>query len=381
MTEGQIYLWPMWDWVAKNLLMNNEEIRNSILTCLSGVVVVESEPMDWNLIDQKSSLAIGSALKALKPEEFFELKEYFDFELVAKKKQNLQKTDIKLKKLRPSIQKLIKNETFSYEDGLRAITAIFKDHGIICDLFPDKHPHAVDFLCKTDQQKIVTIEFQIAHQTFFEKRALYYLCSVFSRQKKLRDTRYENVHPVIAVNLLAGEETPEWQDRDLIRYWALTDQVSKETMTYLTLVQYNLFKVRANFEKFWDKTPYEAKDKINPEMLKEWLEFFSHAHQLKELHQSHFEEINKAYDVVKVERLDQSTEELPDYIQFEIDTLKNKDFFIAQAIEKGREEGEQQMLIKMLKQHLEAGRPDQFICDSLFIDPMKLKEIKKLLEE
>jgi predicted transposase/invertase (TIGR01784 family) len=371
MKRGQLYLWPMWDWAAKKLLLNNEDIRNSILTCLSGVVVVSSEPRDLNLSDQRSSFDLGSVLKALKPREFHELSEYFDFEFIAKKKQDIQKFDINLDKLRPSIQKLIEKERFVYEDGFEALQSIFQHHEILCDLFPEKHPHTVDFLCKTDQNKIITIEFQIAHERFFDKRALYYLCSVFSKQKKLKDVKYENVHPVIAINLLAGEETPEWQSRDLIRYWALVDQISKETMPYLTLIQYNLFKVKENFQSFWEKTPYAEKNKIDPEMLQEWLEFFSKAHKLNEFHQSRFKEVDKAYEEVKIERLDRSNEELPDYIQFAIDAFKNKDFYI--------EQGKQQLLIKQVKKLLSKNKTESEICEVLDINIITLQEIKQLL--
>jgi hypothetical protein len=106
-------------------------------------------------------------------------------------------------------------------------------------------------------------------------------------------------------------------------------------------------------------------------MLQEWLEFFSKAHKLNELHQSRFKEVDKAYEEVKIEKLDRSNEELPDYIQFAIDAFKNKDFYV--------EQGKKEMLTEMVKQNLEAGRPDQFICNSLFIDTTILAEIKRLL--
>jgi predicted transposase/invertase (TIGR01784 family) len=382
----------MWDSVAKNLLINNVDVRNSILTCLSGVVVTESQVLDLNLFDKKSGLDIANSFKALDPKEFFELQKFFEFEVIAKKRTDVTQDEIDKDKIRLEILEKVKNDSFDYKKGSEIIKTIFDNHELICELFPTKHPHSVDFLCKTDRDQIITIEFQVAHQPFFDKRALHYLCTIFTRQKKTKDKKYENVHPVIAVNVLAAEQTPMYRG-DLIKYWSLTDQISKETLPHLTLIQYNLFKIKENFENFWSKTPYQEKEKIDPKMIMEWLEFFSEAHKLRESHQSHFAAINKAYEAVEVERADMDNPDIAEVIQVQKEFYENLDFFKAEMEERilekvtekvkeeGLKEGEQKTLLKMVKKFLNQNKTDEEICDLLDMDQTKLQGIKGNLHQ
>ncbi len=73
----------------------------------------------------------------------------------------------------------------------------------------------LDIKASVDDKTFVDIEVQVARENFFMKRSMYYLSRMFSEQA-VKGQNYENLKPVIGINLLdftLFKEAPKWHNR------------------------------------------------------------------------------------------------------------------------------------------------------------------------
>jgi predicted transposase/invertase (TIGR01784 family) len=337
-----IYANPMKDAVAK-LLLKDDEIRNGCLSTFSGIEIEESVELDsfcnpfdiWEML--RSDLST------------FDLVHY---NLFQKNKEFIL------------IDKANGKEFKQGSDLFYLTVKHLKD---LQHLFPKYSTQtSVDFICQTTAGELVTIEFQIEREDSFEARAVYYMSSLFAKQK-MSTNLYEHLCPVIAINLLGGKRNFEWKNQNMIRHFELKDRYSDTKLPHLQLIQYALGK---NFDIF----DFKDIKTLNKEKLKEWLSFFENAHHLDKKIDVSFDDIKKAYEIVRIDHLRETNPHIL------IENYGKYSKHMTALEEEARKEGGQQMLLKIVKKLLDQNKTDNEICEFAEIDLEKLKEMKKEMQ-
>jgi len=226
---------------------------------------------------------------------------------------------------------------------LKGLSDLYDD---LSHAFPSyRNRSTVDFLCET-AFGYITIEFQVAKQDFWDKRALAYIASIFGNQLRPkpkkenddgpdRDIYYRQLQNVIGINLLGDGATPYWKDGRFIRDYTFVDQRgSGHKIPALRLIQYSLGDADLDHKDLKENTD-----------LKQWIEFFKSAHEKDSIPQSVGEPVKKAYSMIQVDTLKKKHPDL----------LKASDEFFASLTEhdqavkvQGKEENAREVAKRMI---------------------------------
>lgn len=312
--DMQVFSRPTFDRIAKYIMCEDESIRVDILKAFTGIKsLCSARQLDehYNPFDPYSNLR-----KLLHSPSFKNL-----FENI---------------KTCSTVDLILNGETKNqFTDDLKNLSNLYGD---LLHTFPDeKYRSTVDFLCETDYGYL-TIEFQVAKQDFWDKRALGYIANIYGRQLR-PGKEYQQIQDVIGINLLGDGSTAYWSDGNFIRNYTLIDEENpRNKISSLRLIQYSLGDVDLNH-------PYLKENNH----LRQWIEFFKSAHE-KERMPSHLDEpVKRAYELIRVDTLKKSH---PDLL------TASEDFFAGltehdEAVRKmGREEGREEFIMNMINQNL-----------------------------
>jgi predicted transposase/invertase (TIGR01784 family) len=238
-------------------------------------------------------------------------------------------------------------------------------YGDLAHAFPDsRYRSSVDFLCETDFGYI-TIEFQVAKQDYWDKRALGYIASIFGNQlrpKKDKDYGYDQIQNVIGVNLLGDGSTPYWEDGEFMRDYTFMNQRGghRHKISGLRLIQYSLGDV-----------DYAHKDLKENDHLRQWIEFFKSAHEKESMPPSIDEPVRKAYEMIRVDILKKEQPEL----------LKASGEFFASLTEHNqtvKEKGKEEKALEVAKRMIMDGMPSEKVSR---MTELSFKDVEALAYE
>jgi predicted transposase/invertase (TIGR01784 family) len=274
-TMHQVFSRPTHDRIAKYVLSEDEAVRIDVLKAFTGIdSLTSARQLDehYNPFDPLYNLR--KLINSASSQEVFEtVRDSSDVEVILGGKKNKKASEL-----------------------LKGLSGLYSD---LAHAFPSQRNRStVDFLCETDFG-FITIEFQVAKQDYWDKRALAYISSIYGNQLRTRDD-YVQIQNVIGVNLLGDGSTPYWKDGGFVRDYTFVDQKnSKNKIPSLRLVQYSLGDANLNHP-----------DLKENEKLRQWIEFFKSAHEKKATPPSVDEPVKKAYDMIRVDKLKSGHPEL-----------------------------------------------------------------------
>jgi predicted transposase/invertase (TIGR01784 family) len=284
----QVFSRPTYDRIAKYVLSQDESVRVDILRAFTGISTLSSAiQLDehHNPFDPLHNLR--KLINSTSSQSLFEtIRDSSEIELSINGKKNKQASEI-----------------------LKGISVLYDD---LAHAFPNnRYRSTVDFLCETDFGYI-TIEFQVAKQDYWDKRALAYIASIYGNQLRPKKD-YGQIQDVIGVNILGDGSAPYWRDGDFMRDYTFVNQRGlKHKIPSLRLIQYSLGDVDLNH-----------KDLKENDHLRQWIEFFKSAHEKESMPISIDEPVKKAYEMIRVDILKKEHPEL----------LKASDEFFASLTE------------------------------------------------
>lgn len=336
----QVFTRPTYDRIAKYVLSQDEAVRIDILKAFTGIESITSAVQldeHYNPFDPLHTLR--KLVNSTSSKSLFEsIRNSSSVELLLDQKENRSASEI-----------------------LKGLGGLYDD---MINAFPDSRYRAsVDFLCESNLGYL-TIEFQVAKQDYWDKRALAYIAGIYGNQLR-PNQRYSNLLNVIGVNLLGDGSTPYWKDGAFVRDYTFTNQRnSRNRIPAMRLLQYSLGD--ANL----DHPELKKNDK-----LRGWIEFFKSAHDKQEIPKSINEPMKKAYNMIKVDDLKVKHPEL----------LKASEEFFAsltehdQAVEeKGKLEGKLESKIQVAQNLIKNTKlSDQEIADATGIPLFDIETLRK----
>jgi len=330
----QVFSRPTHDRIAKYVLSEDETVRIDVLKAFTGIdSLTSARQLDehYNPFDPLYNLR--KLINSASSQEVFEtVRDSSDVEVLLGGKKNKKASEL-----------------------LKGLSGLYSD---LAHAFPSQRNRStVDFLCETDFG-FITIEFQVAKQDYWDKRALAYISSIYGNQLRTRDD-YVQIQNVIGVNLLGDGSTPYWKDGGFVRDYTFVDQRnSKNKIPSLRLVQYSLGDANLNHP-----------DLKENEKLRQWIEFFKSAHEKKATPPSVDEPVKKAYDMIRVDKLKSGHPEL----------LRSADEFFASLTEHDKaveEKGIEKAKIGIAKKLIENPKlTDQEISE---VSGLSLEDVKIL---
>jgi predicted transposase/invertase (TIGR01784 family) len=333
-TMHQVFSRPTHDRIAKYVLSEDETVRIDVLKAFTGIdSLTSARQLDehYNPFDPLYNLR--KLINSASSQEVFEtVRDSSDVEILLGGKKNKKASEL-----------------------LKGLSGLYSD---LAHAFPSQRNRStVDFLCETDFG-FITIEFQVAKQDYWDKRALAYISSIYGNQLRTRDD-YVQIQNVIGVNLLGDGSTPYWKDGGFVRDYTFVDQRNaKNKIPSLRLVQYSLGDANLSHP-----------DLKENEKLRQWIEFFKSAHEKKSTPPSVDEPVKKAYDMIRVDKLKSGHPEL----------LRSADEFFASLTEHDKaveEKGIEKTKIGIAKKLLENPKlTDQEISE---VSGLSLEDVKRL---
>jgi predicted transposase/invertase (TIGR01784 family) len=339
----QVFSRPTYDRIAKYILAEDESVRVDILRAFTGISTLSSAiQLDehYNPFDPLHNLR--KLINSTSSQNLFDMiRDSSTIELSIDGKKNNQATEI-----------------------LRGLSILYGD---LSHAFPDsRYRSTVDFLCDTDFG-YVTIEFQVAKQDYWDKRALAYIASIYGNQLR-PEKDYNQIKNVIGINLLGDGSAPYWKDGDFMRdYTFMNQRGSKHKIPAMRLIQYSLGDVDFNHEDLKDN-----------DRLRQWIEFFKSAHEKESMPTSIYEPVEKAYEMI---RLDTLKKKHPDLLK------ASEEFFSSltehdQAVkEKGFEEGRIEEAKTIALRMLSKGMQESVAAGMTGLSLQQIQELKTLLKE
>jgi predicted transposase/invertase (TIGR01784 family) len=300
----QVFSRPTYDRIAKLFLSQDESVRIDMLSAFTGMNFSSAALLDehYNPLDPYDNLRKLISSKASQG-LFEEIRDSSNIELTINDKSNKHASEI------------LKGFSNLYSDLIHA--------------FPNaRYRSSIDFFCETDFG-FVTVEFQVAKQDYWDKRALAYLASIYGNQLK-PGQRYDQLRNVIGVNLLGDGSTPYWKNGDFVRDYQFVNQRGDHPhkIPAMRLIQYSLGDVDFSH-------PY-LKENIH---LAQWIDFFKTAHEKKSIPSPIAEPLQKAYEAIRVDKL---KKEHPDLLkasdEFFISLTEHDQAVKLQGIEQGIEQ-------------------------------------------
>ncbi len=330
----QVFSRPTHDPIAKYVLSGDETVRVDVLKAFTGISSLSSaRQLDehYNPFDPLHSLR--KLINSASTQDLFE----------AIKSASTIELSLDDKKSKPASE-VFKGLSSLYDDLVHA--------------FPDyRSRSSVDFLCETDFGYI-TIEFQVAKQDYWDKRALAYIAGIYGNQLRQGD-KYTQIQNVIGINLLGDGSIPYWKDGKFIRDYSFVDQKNaKNKITSLRLIQYSLGDVDLNHSDLQEN-----------EKLRQWIEFFKSAHEKEIAPPSIDESVKKAYDMIRVDTL---KSQHPELLQ------SSEEFFLSltehnKAVE---EMGEEKGIEKVARNLLKDGMSVEIVARNTGLSAEQIKKLK-----
>lgn len=333
-TMHQVFSRPTHDRIAKYVLSEDETVRIDVLKAFTGIdSLTSARQLDehYNPFDPLYNLR--KLINSASSQEVFEtVRDSSDVEVLLGGKKNKKASEL-----------------------LKGLSGLYSD---LAHAFPSQRNRStVDFLCETDFG-FITIEFQVAKQDYWDKRALAYISSIYGNQLRTRDD-YVQIQNVIGVNLLGDGSTPYWKDGGFVRDYTFVDQRnSKNKISSLRLIQYSLGDADLDHPSLKEN-----------EKLRQWIEFFKSAHEKKATPPSVDEAVKKAYEMIRVDKLKSGHPEL----------LRSADEFFASLTEHDKaveEKGIEKAKIGIAKKLIENPKlTDQEISE---VSGLSLEDVKRL---
>jgi predicted transposase/invertase (TIGR01784 family) len=331
----QVFSRPTYDRIAKHILSTDESVRIDILKAFTGISTLSSAMQldehhnPFDPLHKLRKLINSSSSQTL----FETIRDSSTIELSLDGKKNKQASEI-----------------------LKGFSSLYGD---LSHAFPsNSHRSTVDFLCETDFGYI-TIEFQVAKQDYWDKRALAYIAGIYGNQLRSRKN-YDQIQDVIGVNLLGDGSTPYWKDGDFMRdYTFMNQRGSKHKIPSLRLIQYSLGDVDLDHEDLRENKP-----------LKQWIEFFKSAHEQQETPSSVEESVKKAYQMIRVDTLKQEHPELLKASEDYFDTLTEHNKSVM-------DQGERKMQIQIAQNMYNKGLSIQDIVSTTGLSTEEVEKIKR----
>jgi predicted transposase/invertase (TIGR01784 family) len=204
----------------------------------------------------------------------------------------------------------------------------------------------MDILCETNTG-LVTIEFQIAKQEYWDDRAMAYIAGVYARQL-VPGLKWEteSLDRVMGINLLGDGSLSYWGKQHYRRHYQMADTRLGLHLPHLQLIQYSLGDV--------ESTHADWKDPRNKALF-DTLEFFKAAHEKEEVPQDVAESLRKGYALVSVSQM---KEEVPSILEEQTTffaSLQQHDSLLKQL-------GEERKATQIAKGMMEDGLPDSTIA-------------------
>lgn len=222
--------------------------------------------------------------------------------------------------------------------------SLYREH--LANIFPHPRNSQLDVICKLPDDSHVIVEIQVAHQDFWDKRALSYLAYVYSRQLCKGD-EWSQLKRAIGVNILVGgpKSLPEWKSSEPnklakpIRHYCFQEKNDPSlTIPEMELIQYSLGNTTLE-EDFLQRN----KD------LRDWIDYFKNAHKKDSIPEGASEALKKAYEAIEIRNMSKDMKEQYEKEKLDFDNFKKyTQTAIEHGIEQGKEIGKQEG-IELLK--------------------------------
>ncbi|MGN6671270.1 MAG: Rpn family recombination-promoting nuclease/putative transposase [Candidatus Nucleicultricaceae bacterium] len=270
---------------------------------------------------------------------------------------------------------------FGGEEFIKGFASIYGD---ILRSYPKPHRNSqVDLLCEVDVGYYVLVEMQVIPQDYWDKRALAYAASVYSRQLK-EGQRWDEIKKVICINLLGGAYSKKpWPKRTGFSRLTFKDQDNVEIEDGIEVLQYPLYHAELK---------EEAKKRVSEEGKKEyleWLDLFENAHNKKEedIKEIATKEVKMAYDKLKMTKLPKEVKE--EYQQQEDEVFKmysqHTEYLKQEAekkgVEKGLKEGLEKGKIEIVRNMIEAQFDNSIIHQVTQISEEDIEKVRQEIEQ
>ena len=270
----QVFARPTHDRIAKYVLSQDEAVRIDVLKAFTGIDSLNSaKQLDEHYNPFDALYNLRKLINSTSSKEVFETARDSSVEVLLGGKKNNNASEL-----------------------LKELSGLYGD---FADAVPsERNRSTVDFLCETGFG-FITIEFQVAKQEYWDKRALAYISSIYGNQLRT-GVGYDQIRDVIGINLLGDGSTPYWKDGGFVREYTFVDKRnSKNEIPSLKLMQYSLGDANLDHPDFKEN-----------EKLRQWIEFFKSAHEKKSTPPSLDEPVKNAYDMIRVDKLKSKHPEL-----------------------------------------------------------------------
>lgn len=234
---------------------------------------------------------------------------------------------------------------------------------------PDRNSQ-VDFLCQIDGGHYVIVEVQVSGQKFWDKRALAYASSIYTRQLKKGDGWYD-LKKVICINLLGGGPHQEaWRKPVQFRRWSVRDQDGHEMQDGIEILQYPLYHEATRSEVI-NRETLEAKT-----AYLEWLDFWEYAAQKKESDMDAIKtpDLKHVYSMIKLQAIPEDI--LHEYHK-EINSGLSEPLAVREARKEGREEGREEGRKDVARKMLISGISDEMIMNYVGLSQEELEALRQ----
>src|SRR5260221_6218216 len=135
-------------------------------------------------------------------------------------------------------------------DGVKILKELSEVFPEVREAVPDQERNSqLDVVCQLSNDDFVLVEVQVAHQDYWDDRALAYAGAFYGNQLK-KGGEWEDLKKVVAINILGGgnEETSYWKDTpdELVRHYQFISEVGEKrhVIDTLQLIQYNLMSTK-----------------------------------------------------------------------------------------------------------------------------------------
>jgi len=215
----------------------------------------------------------------------------------------------------------------------------------------------LDIRIKTEDNKHIDVEIQVADKKDMINRSIFYAASLYTEQMK-KGMRYKQLGRTIALNILCFNLFKD--EKDYINSYRFKNRQNNKELT--DILEINFVELK------------KVKDLKLDNMKNLWATFLSaeSEEELKMLAQRN-ETIDKAVETLKYVSAD-------DIIRFEYDQRRKAKLDhaaeLAEKLEEGREEGEMKKALETAKTALTEGLPIELIAKLTGLEIVKIEELK-----
>jgi predicted transposase/invertase (TIGR01784 family) len=318
----QVFGRPTYDATVKKVLANDEARLDFIRTFAKLPDVVSTQPLDVSLNPIRRITNLKELFKAKGMVEYME---------------NVQQ--------QPSQHKVMCDNNMSIL-GSTFLWGVAAHYGDLLSLLPMERDSDVDILCRLSTDEYVLVEVQVKKQNYWDKRALAYASAIYGNQLR-EGQEWEDLKKLVCINVLGGgpDNVRFWpQGAHFMRHYIIQDQKDPQNVIpELQLIQYSLENVKGDEE--------ELQQNKN---LKDWLDYFKNAQDMKEIPSGISTGLHKAYELsmrkdfsAKERALQDEQDNNFSRYSHHIDSMK------MEALEEGIEKGKTESAMNLLAMGIE----------------------------